>query len=329
MNSRMKNYITRKIKRKKKKGYDYEYYDKTSNKVTNEIVECCLEGLYLPPAHDDVKINLNKKAKIRAIGYDNKGRAQYTYNKKHTEKQSKSKFNHMIKFGESYKKILSQINRDLFNESDSKEKQIASVLKLVIDCSFRIGNDKYSKENKSYGVTTLENRHIKVTKDTIKIDFVGKKGVRNICKVTNKKLSKNLRTKKRTLNKNDRIFTYRVKNKYYNIKSSDVNKYLKNFGDFTAKNFRTWGANLEFIQQLVKCENEDSENKKKKQISEVLQKVAHKLHNTASVCRSNYIDPYLIELFTNDSKRFNATFNNKTTKEEITDGYLELLRNKV
>ena len=325
----MRNYITRKIKSKRKNKYNYEYYDKNNNKVNKDIVKCCLEGLYLPPAHEDVKINLNKKDKIRAIGYDNKGRAQYTYNKKHIEKQSKSKFNHMIKFGESYKKILSQINRDLFNEADSKEKQIASVLKLVIDCSFRIGNDKYSKENNSYGVTTLENRHIKVNKDTITIDFIGKKGVRNKCKVKNKKLSKNLRTKKRTLNKNDRIFTYRVKNKYYNLKSGDVNKYLKKFGNFTAKNFRTWGANLEFIQQLLKCDPVDSENKKKKQISEVLRKVADKLHNTPSVCRSNYIDPYIIELFTNDSKRFNATFKNKTTKEEITDGYLELLRNKV
>jgi len=325
----MKNYITRKIKRKTKKGYNYKYYDKNDNAVDKNIVKSCLEGIYLPPAHEDVKINLNKNDKVRAIGYDNKGRAQYTYNKKHIKKQSKSKFKHMLKFGESYKKIFNQINRDLHNESDSKEKQIASVLKIVIDCDFRIGNDKYSKENKSYGVTTLENRHIKVNKETITIDFIGKKGVRNNCKVLNKKLSKNLKTKKKTLHKNDRIFAYRVKDKYYNVKSSDVNKYLKKFGDFTAKNFRTWGANLEFIQRLLKIEPDKSETKKKKQISEVLQKVAHKLHNTASVCRSNYIDPYLIYLFTKDSKRFYATFVNKAGKEDITDGYLELLRNKV
>ena len=324
----MKDFIIRKIKSKRNNKYKHEYYDKNNNKVNKEIVKCCLEGLYLPPAHDDVKINLNKKAKVRAIGYDVKGRAQYTYNKKHIEKQSKSKFDHMINFGESYKKIFNRINRDLFDEDDSKNKQIASVLKLVIDCNFRIGNDKYSKENNSYGVTTLENRHIKVNKDTITLDFIGKKGVRNTCKVKNKKLSKNLRTKKRTLNKNDRIFTYRVKNKYYNIKSSDVNKYLKKFGEFTAKNFRTWGANLEFIQQLLKYEKVDSENKRKKQINEALQKVADKLHNTRQVCKANYIDPYIIELFTNDSKRFNATFKNKTTKEEITDGYLELLKHK-
>ena len=325
----MKDFITRKIKSKYKDKYKYEYFDKKDNKVDSSIVKVCLEGLYIPPAHEDVKINLNKKAKVLAIGYDNKGRAQYIYNKKHIEKQSKSKFNHMIEFGESYQKIENKINRDLFNENDSKEKQVASVLKLVIDCCFRIGNDKYSKENKSYGVTTLENRHVKVNKDTLTIDFIGKKGVRNTCKVRNKKLSKNLRTKKRTLTKNDRIFTYRVKNKYYNVKSSDVNKYLKKFGNFSAKNFRTWIANLEFISQLLKREKADSENKRKKQISEALQKVAHKLHNTSSVCRSNYIDPYLIDIFIKDNKRFNATFRGSSTKEEMSEGYLELLKNKI
>ena len=325
----MKDYIVRKIKRKTKSKYTYEYFDKDNNKVSDKIVKCCLEGLYIPPAHNDVKINLNKNAKVRAIGYDKKGRAQYIYNKKHTEKQSKSKFKHMITFGESYKKIFNQIKKDLYSELDSKNKQIATVLKIVIDCNFRIGNDKYQKENNSYGVTTLENRHIKVNKDTITIDFIGKKGVRNTCKVRNKKLSKNLRKKKKTLKKNDRIFNYRIKSKYYNVKSSDVNKYLKQFGNFTAKNFRTWGANIELISQLLKQEKEESETKKKKQVSEALQKVAHKLHNTSSVCKSNYIDPYLIDVFTKDSRRFYATFRNATTKEEITDGYLTLLKNRV
>ena len=325
----MEDYIVRKIKRKTKNKYSYEYKDNEGNKINEKLINKCLKGLYIPPAHDDVKINLDTDNKIRAIGYDNKGRAQYVYNKKFKEKRTKSKFNHMIKFGESYKKIINKINKDLYTETDSKNKQIAAVLKIVIDCNFRIGNDKYSKENKSYGVTTLENRHVKIKKDTISIDFIGKKGVRNTCKVKNKKLTKNLRTKKRTLSKNDRIFTYRIKNKYYNVKSSDVNKYLKQFGNFTAKNFRTWSANIEFISQLLKEDIVDTENKKKKIVSDVLKKVADKLHNTASVCKSNYIDPYLIDIYMKDNKRFYSTFRGLTNKEDLTDGYLELLNNKI
>jgi len=322
----MKDYIVRKIKRKTKKGYTYEYYDKKNTKVNEAIVKRCLEGIYIPPAHNDVKINLNNKDKVRAIGYDVKGRAQYVYNKSFKEKQSKSKFKHMIKFGESYRKIFKQISNDLYTETDSKNKQIAAVLKIVIDCNFRIGNDKYSKENKSYGVTTLENRHIRVKKDTVTIDFIGKKGVRNTCKVRNKKLSKNLRKKKKTIRKNDRVFSYRVKNRYYNVKSTDVNKYLKQFGNFTAKNFRTWGANIELISHLIQQEQEESETKKKKQVTDALKIVAEKLHNTPSVCRSNYIDPYLIDVFMKDTKRFYSTFRGSPTKEDITEGFLTLLK---
>ena len=113
------------------------------------------------------------------------------------------------------------------------------------------------------------------------------------------------------------------------MKSSDVNKYLKQFGNFTAKNFRTWGANMELISQIIKKEKSDTISGKRKIVSESLEKVSHKLHNTVAVCKSNYIDPYLIDTFLNDTKRFYATFKGKKTKEEITDGYLILLRNKI
>ena len=118
-----------------------------------------------------------------------------------------------------------------------------------MECQFRIGNDVYSKKNKSYGTTTLQGKHMKIKKDEIIIDFNGKKNVRNICTIKNKKLVKTLKQKRRTIGKEDRIFTYRKGEKYFNIKSSDVNKYLKQFGKFTAKDFRTWGANIELIKQ--------------------------------------------------------------------------------
>ena len=214
MNSRrylMEDYITRTIKHKRNQKYSYLYFDKHKNKVDPKIVKTCLQGLYISPAHNNVKINLNKNDKILAIGYDNKNRPQYVYNKKFIKSQSEKKYDHMIKFGKSYQKIINQINKDMFDENDSKNKQIASALKLIIECNFRIGNDKYLKENKSYGVTTLLNEHIKINGDTVTLDFIGKKGVQNKCRVKNKKLSKNLKLKKRTLNKKDRIFTYRKK----------------------------------------------------------------------------------------------------------------------
>jgi len=324
----MKEYIKRTIKKKRKDKYTYDYRDMDDNKVNSKIADKITDSIYIPPAYDDVKINLNPKEKVLAIGYDEKQRPQYVYNKKFTERNSKKKFHKMIEFGESYQKIMNSVRRDLYSEGDTKEKQIAMALMLVVDCGIRIGSEKYKNENDSFGATTLESRHVKVHGDTVSVDFIGKKGVRNKCKMRSKRLSRNLRIKKRTLNKDDPIFTYRRGNCWYSLKNTDVNKYLKKFGNFSSKNFRTWVANLSFITEILKSENNDSENKRKHNINEAVRGTARRLNNTPSVCKTNYIDPYLVEIYLNDSKRFLGTFKHASTKDEISERYIKLLRSK-
>ena len=302
----MDNYIIRKITRKVNGKYHYKYYDKDNTEITNKkVIKGVISGIYIAPAYRNVKINMNKSEKVLAIGYDDKGRSQYIYNKEHTRKQSDKKFNRMIDFGNNFKKINRKINEDLYSTKDSKEKQIAIILKLIMECHFRVGNDVYSKENKSYGTTTLKQKHIKIrSKNEVIIDFNGKKNVRNVCSIKNKKLVKTLRQKKRTIGKEDRIFTYRKGSRYYTIKSSDVNKYLKKIGGHTSKDFRTWGANIELIKQLVKTESV---------LKKCIDKVAERLHNTPAVCRSNYLDPELLNFYKNDPDQFRSYFNYKTT----------------
>lgn len=324
----MKEYIIRKIKYKRKDKYTYEYLDMKGNIINESIIKRLLDGLYIPPAYRDVKINLNKNDKVLAIGYDEKDRPQYIYNKKFTEKNKEKNFNKMIEFGENYKKMMNSVKKDLFSEGDCKEKQIAMALMLVIDCGIRIGSEKYRDENESFGATTLEPRHIKINGDIVSVDFIGKKGVKNTGKCRSKRLSRNLRIKKRTLNKDEPIFTYRKGDKWYSLKSSDVNKYLKRFGNFTSKNFRTWIANLSFITEILKYDNPTKESEIKKNINEALQKTAHKLNNTSSVCKNNYIDPYLINLYMNDNKRFIQSFKHASTKEELSEIYIKLLKLK-
>jgi len=324
----MKEYIVRKIKSKRNDKYKYEYLDKRNRKIHQSVVKRVLEGFYIPPAYKDVKINLNKKDKVLAIGYDEKDRSQYIYNKKFTEKNSKSKFMQMIEFGESYQKIMNAVKRDIYSEGDTKEKQIAMALMLVVECGIRIGSEKYRDENKSFGATTLEPRHIKIKGSTVSLDFIGKKGVQNTGKIRSKRLGRNLRIKKRTIKKDDPIFTYRRGSKWYNLKPTDVNKYLKKFGNFSSKNFRTWVANLSFITEILKCDIPENDTKRKKNINEALQKTAHKLNNTSSVCRKNYIDPFLINLYLNDTERFIGTFKHTSTKDEVSEKYIQLLRSK-
>jgi len=262
----MEAYIVREITKKIKDKIYHKFFDESGTEIKNkkEIKELT-EGIYIPPAYKNVKINKNKKQKVRAIGYDNKDRPQYIYNKDYVKQQSDKKFNHMAYFGKRFHKINNKINEDLYSVKDSKEKQVAMILKLIMECHFRVGSDKYYKENKSYGTTTLENKHIKVKNGVVEIDFIGKKKVRNKCTVRNKKVSKNLKEKKRTMKNNDKIFSYRKGNCYYNIKSSDVNKYLKQFGKVTTKNFRTWGANIEFITQSLKLLKKESNDISKTQ----------------------------------------------------------------
>ena len=324
----MKEYITRCIKSKRKDKYKYEYLDMKGNYINKSIIKRLLNGLYIPPAYKDVKINLNKNEKVLAIGYDEKNRPQYIYNKGFTEKNKKKNFHKMIEFGENYKKMMNSVKRDLFSEGETKEKQIAMALMLVIDCGIRIGSEKYKNENDSFGATTLETRHIKIKGEVVSVDFIGKKGVQNTGKCRSKRLSRNLRIKKRTLKKNEPIFTYRRRNKWYSLKSTDVNNYLKRFGNFSSKNFRTWVANLSFISEILKHETPTTESLKKKNINVALQKTAHKLNNTPLVCKKNYIDPYLIDLYMNDNKRFIQSFKHATTKDELSEIYINILKSK-
>ena len=326
----MEDYIIRKISKKRDNKYYHKYYDKKGKEIKDKnYVQKIISDIYISPAYNDVKINLKKTAKVRAIGYDTEKRPQYIYNKKFIEEQKDKKFNHMSAFGKKFTKINKKINEDLYSTKDSKEKQVALILKLIMECHFRIGNERYSKKYKSYGTTTLENKHVKVKKDHVIIDFIGKKKVRNICTIRNKKVVKTLREKKKTLKKNDRVFTYRKGNDYFNIQSSDVNKYLKQFGKFSAKNFRTWGANVELIVQMNQfCKKEKMDTKKKidECIKKSIQEVAYKLHNTSAVCRSNYLDPELIQFFTNDSDGFIRHFD-VASKEELYKKYVSFLDN--
>ena len=188
------------------------------------------------------------------------------------------------------------------------------------ECNFRVGNEKYAKENKSFGVCTLENQHVKVGSSGITVDFIGKEGVRNTCKIKNKRLRKNLRTKKKTLGKKDRLFTYRSNNKYYNVSAPDVNKYLSQFGSFTAKNFRTWSANTDLVKELQK-----PATTLKKHLTESIKKVASKMHHTAGICKKNYINKELIDMYVESNDKFRYYFKS-TTKDKISEELIKFLK---
>jgi len=188
------------------------------------------------------------------------------------------------------------------------------ILKLIMDCDFRVGNDEYMKQNNSYGVSTLKNKHVLIKGDSVIIDFIGKKSVRNICRVKDKTIKKHLIKRKKTMKNNARIFTIDG----ISIHSNDVNKYIKQFGDFSSKDFRTWSANIKLIRYLIGS-NKDTVDK---DIKDCVNKVAEKLHHTPEVCKKNYIFTELIEFYKKDKTKFNKFFESNIHKR-----FTEFLKN--
>ena len=312
----MNEYILR-----KKVGKKFVYY-KNNQVIRSDspLVKSYLEGLYIAPAYRDVKIFPPNK-KVRAIGIDEKGRKQYTYHKDYRKKSNKKKYVQLYTFGKNYKKIMRTINEDLSSFRDDKNKQIAMILKMIDECNFRVGNDKYLKENKSHGVCTLNTEHVSLKKNKVRITFRGKKGVTNACEIKNDLLKKHVKQKIRTQKKKDRLFTYRVNNRYATIRASDVNTYLKQFGDISAKNFRTWRANVDLLKLLVL----NVENKNNSYLKECIKSVATNLHHTPEICKKNYLNEDILKLYTNDKITFFSYFNTRT-EEKLQKQLLEFLK---
>jgi DNA topoisomerase-1 len=285
----------------------FKYY-KNKDEITNNDEIEKIKLLKIPPAYENVTIVNNKK--IIAYGYDSKNRKQVIYNPKYIAKQNIIKYKKISGSINFFSKLKKKIANDL-NSSDEKIKAIAVIITLIFTCGFRIGNKKYEKENNSFGLTTLKYKHLKIENNKILIDFIGKKGVRNIAYCNHRKIYDYLNNKYKIFDIDDYIFSYGTKKI---VTSNDVNEYLKKISKYysksnniiiTTKDLRTWNANMLFLEYFKKIrkDNQGKENSDgKKYIKKAIEMVAEKLHNTYSICKKSYIDP---EIIANAEKQIN------------------------
>jgi DNA topoisomerase-1 len=267
------------------KGADKEGKTDVGIEITDDDIINKIKKFKIPPSYDNVVILNNKK--ILAYGYDSKGRKQVIYNSKHIEKQNEKKYDKIERYDKLFIKIKKQVAKDL-KSSDEKIKIIAIIITLILSCGFRIGNLKYEKQNKSYGITTLNYSHIQIlNNNTISFDFVGKKGVHNhaICKnrYVYDYISEKLDIPVTSSECPEYIFKYNNRR----ITADDVNNYLmrKLKVNITTKDLRTWNANNLFNIYLHKYRND------KNPVKKALELTSFKLHNTSTVCKKSYIDP--------------------------------------
>lgn len=306
----------------------YAYTTSNGNKVTNQNTIEYIKSLKIPPAYTDVKINLNKNAKLLVTGYDVKGKKQYIYNQKWVEKRSQNKFCNMLVLGQKLPKINRDINRLLDTRINTKEKMIAVMIKIIMHCHFRIGNSIGKDVYNSFGVSTLSGSHIVQRGNQVVIDFRGKRGVQNTCIIRDKNLAKILlELKRRAKNKNEQIFHYNGDNnrKIY-VTSQDVNNFLKQYGNITTKDFRTWYANVYFISATDKLGAiPNTITNRKKNVREAIKIIADKLHHTVAICKKKYIDNNLIDLYIEHPIKYKRNvLDNYTNAENAFIKYMKL-----
>eukprot|EP01136_Pigoraptor_vietnamica_P004030 Opistho-1_new@33962 len=288
------------IYRKGKPG-KFHYEDKKGNKITNEADLERIKKLVLPPAWTDVWISPKKNGYLQATGIDAAGRKQYRYHPDWTSRRSDHKYFRLLDFGTVLPKARKKIAKDLRRKEFDEKKVLAICLQVMQKTLIRIGNEAYKKTYGSYGLSTLKDQHFKQKGDSFVLSFVGKKGVKHDVKLTDRNLAQ-LVKKCKDIPGQELFQFYTAGKDHKAVDSGMINNYIKEItgGDFTAKDFRTWGGTLEALRQLASCTIKNPELAKNKVIVEVLDCVASKLGNTRAVCKSSYVYPLLLEVYEND-----------------------------
>jgi DNA topoisomerase-1 len=270
----------------------FRYQDAKGNEIKDAEVLARIKSLAIPPAWTKVWICASANGHIQATGRDARGRKQYRYHSRWRAVRDENKYEHLLEFGRALPAIRRLVNRDLALAGLPREKVLAAVVRLMERTLARVGNTEYVRENNSFGLTTLKNRHITIKRDKIELDFLAKSHVQYHRVVSDGKLARILKNCRDL--PGSELFQYVDENgQRHSIDSSDVNDYLRKISgrEISAKDFRTWaGTNLAI---LAFCALKEEKPSKKSELL-VIKRVAEQLGNTVGVCRKCYIHPVVI-----------------------------------
>ena len=276
----------------------FRYLDAKGEPVEDEATLARIKSLVIPPAWTEVWICPQANGHLQATGRDAKGRKQYRYHPKWRATRDEVKYERMLKFGQALPAIRAEVDRALGLPGLPREKVLATIVYLLEATMMRVGNEEYARTNKSFGLTTLRNRHVKVDGSEIAFRFRGKSGVYHKVKVQDRRLARII-ARARDL-PGQELFQYvDDEGETHSIDSSDVNDYLRSITgeEYTAKDFRTWSGTVLAALALQEFEKFDSEAQAKKNIVRAIESVAEKLGNTPSICRKCYVHPAVLDAY--------------------------------
>jgi DNA topoisomerase-1 len=276
----------------------FKYYYPDGKPVRDRTLVKRINALAIPPAYTDVWICPDPCGHIQATGRDARGRKQYRYHPEWDHVRNETKYERMLSFGRALPKLRKRVAA-LMKNGTPRERVLAAIVTLLEHTLIRVGNEEYARHNKSYGLTTLQNRHCKVTGNRILFGFRGKGGIEHNITVIHPALAKIVRHCQSLPGRD--LFQYRDEDgKVHSVSSADVNEFIREISgkDFTAKDFRTWAGSVYTLSELRKL-NGATGPEAKKGATVIIKAVAQKLGNTPAVCKKSYIHPGLLPAHAN------------------------------
>jgi DNA topoisomerase-1 len=257
-----------------------------------------IKSLGIPPAWTEVWICPTPNGHLQATGRDAKGRKQYRYHPLWREVRDETKYSRMLAFGEALPLIRKHAEQDLALAGLPRAKVLAAVLQLLETTRIRVGNEEYARVNRSFGLTTLRDRHVEIAGAKLRFQFRGKSGKERTVEIDDRRLARVVK-RCQELPGQELFQYYDEEGQRRTIDSTDVNEYLRQVTgqDFTSKDFRTWNGTVLAIQALQACGVGKSAAQAKKAVVEAIKTVAAQLGNTPAICRKCYVHPKVIEAY--------------------------------
>ena len=287
-------------KRKGSKSKGFRYFDANGVEIKDEESLERIRQLVIPPAWKYVRISPSANSSLQAVGVDTTGRIQYKYHQKFTERQQRKKFEKIERFGEILPKFRKTTNEHLSLDGFPREKVLAIMMRLINSLYMRVGSEKSVKRYKTFGITTLQNRHLTIDgRGRLVFDFVGKSHIKHRKVMVDKELASAMAELK-ALGPARKLFHYVAEDGTLRaVKPSDVNAYIKEATspEFSSKDFRTWGGTLLAALELAEIGPAEEEKEIKRRLVRAIKRVADQLGNTPTVCRSSYIHPAVIDSY--------------------------------
>lgn len=284
---------------RRRAGKGFVYLDEQGQRLDAEQVER-IEALVIPPAWKDVWICPRPNGHLQAVGTDDAGRRQYLYHPDWRVKRDRAKFERVLGVAQRLPEARARVAEDLARTGMPLVRADAVAFRLLDRGYFRIGNDAYADANGSFGLTTLQRRHVRRRGEVMVFRFTGKSGIEHSVEIDDPEAIRALETMRRRRTPSERLMAYREGRAWQDLDSAAVNQYLKDLfdGEMTAKDFRTWHATVLAAAALARSEEPGrSAASRKRAIRSAVVEVAGYLGNTPTVARSSYVDPRVIDLY--------------------------------